>query len=267
MSEQQRVALITGGGRGIGFGCARVLAEQGWSLALNDRPESESLSQARDELAALGCDCLAIEADAFSRSGCESIVAQAVARFGRIDALISNPAWSVRQAFLDYDPDDFERVIRGTLIAGFHMSQLVAREMVQSERGGRIVFISSVQAEMPLANSVAYGAAKAGLNHLMRTLAVELAEHRIAVNVIEPGWIDTPGERIVFSADVIEREGANLPWGRLGTPRDIGLAAAFLVSPEADYITGAVLPVDGGFRYKDCRRDAAIPHQKPSSQP
>ena len=133
------------------------------------------------------------------------------------------------------------------------MGQLVARHMVERGGGGKIVFISSVQAEMPLARSAAYGAAKLGLNHMARTMAVELSEHRINVNVIEPGWIDTPGEHETFDEEVMRERGSKLPWGRLGTPDDIGKAAAFLSSDDADYITGSVLPVDGAFRFKDCR--------------
>ena len=162
-------------------------------------------------------------------------------------------------AFLDYDPELFERTIAGTLTSGFHMAQLVARHMVERGGGGRIVFISSVHAEMPQANSVAYNAAKAGLNHLMRTIAVELSPHRINVNAIEPGWIDTPGERATFSEEVIEREKEKLPWGRLGQPEEIGKAAAFLCSSDADYITGTVLPVDGCFRFKDSRAGELVP--------
>jgi glucose 1-dehydrogenase len=128
------------------------------------------------------------------------------------------------------------------------MSQLVARQFVAQGNGGKIVFISSVQGELPMANSVAYNAAKSGLNHMAATIATELSQHRINVNVIEPGWIDTPGERRTFSAERIEQEGPKLPWGRLGTPGDIGRAAAFLCSDSADYITGSVLVVDGGFR-------------------
>jgi glucose 1-dehydrogenase len=88
---------------------------------------------------------------------------------------------------------------------------------------------------------------------MMRTIAVELSPHRINVNAIEPGWIDTPGEHETFGSERIEHEAAGLPWQRLGTPADIGHAAAFLCSDEADYITGTILPVDGLFRYKDCR--------------
>jgi glucose 1-dehydrogenase len=130
--------------------------------------------------------------------------------------------------------------------------------MVETGGGGKILFISSVQALMPYARSVAYNAAKAGLNHMAQTIAVELAKHRINVNVIEPGWIDTPGEHLAFTEQTIIQEGEQLPWGRLGTPGDIGKAAAFLASDDADYITGAVLRVDGGFWFKDCRASEVI---------
>jgi glucose 1-dehydrogenase len=199
-----------------------------------------------------------VEADCFSRDGCTLLLDETLRRHGRIDILVSNPAYSQRCSFLTYEPELFERTLHGTLTAGFHMSQLVARQLVAQGGGGKIVFISSVQAELPIAGSVAYNAAKAGLNHMSATIATELAQHRINVNVIEPGWIDTPNERHTFSADTIAEEGAKLPWGRLGTPTDIGRAAAFLCSNDADYITGTVLVVDGGFRAKDWRAPPTV---------
>jgi glucose 1-dehydrogenase len=104
---------------------------------------------------------------------------------------------------------------------------------------------------MPYARSVAYNAANAGLNHMAFTIAREVAPYRINVNVIEPGWIDTPNERQYFRDEVVDRAGPTLPWGRLGTPTDIGKAVVFLCSDDADYITGAALRVDGGFLYKE----------------
>lgn len=259
MNLAGKVALVTGAGRGIGKGCALELAKNGADVVINDRPGSPDLAAAVEEVRGAGQVCHAIEMDAFSRDGCERLVAQTVDKCGRIDILISNPAYSRRGAFLEYPAEEFERTIAGTLTSGFHMSQLVARQMVEQGDGGKIVFISSVQGEMPIALSVAYGAAKAGLNHMMRTIAVELSPHRINVNAIEPGWIDTPGEHVAFSEEVIAEEGRRLPWGRLGTPEDIGKTAAFLSSDDADYITGAVLPVDGCFRFKDCRSEQIIP--------
>ena len=131
-------------------------------------------------------------------------------------------------------------------MSGFHMSQLVARHMVQKGGGGKIIFISSCHVHIPYARSLPYNAAKAGLNQMALTIAAELFPHRINVNVIEPGWIDTPGEHEAFGDELLAKAGATLPWGRLGTPEDIGKAAVFLASDDADYITGAALRVDGG---------------------
>ncbi|MCP4171380.1 MAG: SDR family oxidoreductase [Fuerstiella sp.] len=252
MKLSGKIALVTGAGRGIGRGCALELARGGADVVLNDRPGGEDVSIVLAEIQALGRQCHVVESDVFSRSGCEYLVEQTLRQVPRIDILVSNPAFSRRCAFLDYSPDIFEQTIAGTLVSGFHLSQLVARHMVASDVAGRIVFISSVQAEMPIALCAAYGAAKAGLNHMGRSIAVELAPHRINVNVIEPGWTDTPGEHATFGSDRVAEAGRQLPLGRMGTPEDIGRAATFLCSDDADYITGSVLAVDGLFRYKDC---------------
>ena len=258
MTLAGKIALVTGAGRGIGKGCAVQLARRGADVIINDRPGSPELEATALEIRSLGVTCHAIEADVFSRSGCERLLEAALEASDRIDILISNPAYSRRGAFLEYPPEEFERTINGTLTSGFHMSQLVARHMVARGCHGKIVFISSVQAQMPFSLCAPYGAAKAGLNHMMRSISVELAPYRINVNAIEPGWIDTPGEHITFSDETMAKEGDRLPWGRLGLPDDIGHAAAFLVSPEADYITGTVLPVDGCFRFKDCGPEKII---------
>lgn len=262
MDLSGKVALVTGAGRGIGRGCAIELAAANARLVINDRIADADLADTAAAIQRLGQGagatpgmrtCVSIGSDVFTRAGCEQLVTEAIRQVGQLDILVSNPAFGVRRPFLEYDPEDFERVVAATLTSGFHMCQLMARHLVERGCGGKIVLISSVQAEMPLAHSAAYNAAKAGLNHLAQTIAVELAPYRIHVNVIEPGWIDTPGEHLAFGTEMIRREGPKLPWGRLGTPADIGRAAAFLASDAADYITGAILPVDGGFRFKDCR--------------
>jgi glucose 1-dehydrogenase len=240
-------ALVTGAGRGIGRGCALELARAGADVAVNDRERNTEAEAVVAEIRALGRQAVLIEGDIFVRSSCERVVAQAVEKLGQIDILVSNPAFSRRGDFLDYDPETFEKVLQGTLTSGFHMSQLVAQQMVTQGRGGKIVFISSVHSRIPYTRSVAYNAAKSGLNHMALTIAAELAKHRINVNVIEPGWIDTPGEHETFGSEAIRQAAPELPWGRLGTPEDIGKAAAFLASADADYITGAALLVDGGF--------------------
>jgi len=240
-------ALVTGAARGIGRGCALEMARAGAEVAVNDRERSALAEAVVAEIQALGRRAVLVEGDVFTRSVCERVVSTALDALGRIDILLSNPAFSRRGTFLEYDPETFDRVLQGTLFGGFHMSQLVARHMVERGGGGKIVFVSSVHARVPYVRSVAYNAAKSGLNNMALTIAAELAPHRINVNVIEPGWIDTPGEHETFGAEKIRQTSPSLPWGRLGTPEDIGKAAVFLVSDDADYITGAALLVDGGF--------------------
>lgn len=244
-------ALVTGAARGIGRGCALELARAGANVAINDLERTAEGEATVAEIRALGRHAILVEGDAFEHDSCGEIVERTLEAFGRIDVLVSNPAYSRRVDFLDYPPETFHKVLQGTLAGGFSMSQAVARHMVARGGGGKIVFISSVHARRPFTRSVAYNAAKAGLNHMAFTIAAELLPHRINVNVIEPGWIDTPGEHETFGDAAIAQAGPTLPWGRLGTPQDIGKTAAFLASDDADYITGAAILVDGGFLLRD----------------
>ena len=253
MKLSGKTALVTGAARGIGQGCAIELAMAGADVAINDRertPQSESVVAL---IESLGRRSVLVEGDVFERASCERVVARAKDVLGSIDILVSNPAYQRRAEFLEFDPATFAKVLEGTLIGGFHMSQLVARHMVERGRGGKIIFISSCHVHIPYARSVAYNAAKAGLNNMALTIAGELYPHRINVNVIEPGWIDTPGEHEAFTDLALATAGKALPWGRLGTPEDIGKAAAFLASDDADYITGATLRVDGGILLQHAR--------------
>ena len=129
-----KTALVTGAGRGIGKGIALALAEAGADLVINDRPGSPDLESAAEQIRQSGCHCTTIEADAFSRTGCEQLAEQA----GDLDILVSNPAFSRRETFLDYPAELFEQTLQGTLVAGFHISQLVARRMVERGEGGKV---------------------------------------------------------------------------------------------------------------------------------
>ena len=246
MKLHNKKAFVTGAGRGIGRGCALELARAGADVVVNDLRPDGGLDTTVAEIKSLGRQCVAVPGDMFDRDSCSQVVEQAIRAFGHLDILVSNPAYSRRETFLNYDPEVFEKVIRGTLVAGFHVSQLVARHLVERGQGGKILFISSVHHRIPFARSVAYNAGKSGLINMAFTVANELAPHRINVNVIEPGWIDTPGEREAFGDAMIDQAGAGQVWGRLGTPADIGRAAAFLCSDDADFITGTSLLVDGG---------------------
>ena len=241
-----KTALVTGAARGIGRGCALELARAGADVAINDRERTPQAEAVVAEIQGLGRHAVLIEGNVFQRPRARASLTGRSMRLGRVDIFVSNPALQRRADFLDFDPETFAKVIEGTLAGGFHMSQLVARHMVERGGGGKIVFISSCHVHIPYARSVAYNAGKGGLNQMAFTIAAELYPHRINVNVIEPGWIDTPGEHEAFGDELMAKAGSALPWGRFGTPEDIGKAAVFLASDDADYITGAALRVDGG---------------------
>lgn len=247
MRFQDRVAIVTGAGRGIGRAIAVRLAREGASVVCNDlAPESAASTAA--EITALGGGRrgVAIAADVADRAAMERLFDAAWREFGRLDVAVANAALSIRKPTVELEPDEVRRVIDVTQHGTFHTCQLAARRMLAQGRGGRIVVIGSIHAQRPFANAAPYNMAKAAIAHLAATMAVELAAARIAVNVIDPGWIDTPGERAFFTEAQIRDDGARLPWGRIGTPDDIAAAAAFLASAEADYVTGTVLRVDGG---------------------
>lgn len=241
-----KIAFVTGAARGIGQGCALELARAGADVVINDRGRKAEAEATVQQIRELGRRAAWVEGDVFQRASCERVVAEAIQAFGGIDILVSNPAFSRRAKFLDYAPETFEQTIQGTLTSGFHVTQLVARQMVSQQRRGKIVLISSLHARIPYVGSVAYNAAKTGLIAMAKTIASELMEYRINVNVIEPGWIDTPGEHETFGSQAIAEMAPQLPWGRLGTIHEIGRVAAFLSSDDADYITGSSLLVDGG---------------------
>ena len=181
---------------------------------------------------------------------------------------MSNPAFSRRGDFLDYDPDVFEKVLKGTLFGGFHMSQLVARHMVARGGGGKIVFVSSVHARIPFARSVAYNAAKIGLTHMARTIAAELLPHRINVNVIEPGWIDTPGEHATFGSET-DRAGRPDRCRGAGSARPRTSAARRRSSARTTPTTSPArkLVVDGGLCLRGAGGASATeqPQRRPDS--
>lgn len=249
-----KIALVTGGARGIGRGIAVCLAEEGADVILVDRSPGDAAKEAADAIEALGQKALVLSADVADREAMQEVFAESVAKFGRIDIAVANAGYSVRELTIDAHWEDVLRTIEVTQFGVYHMCQLAAQQMVKQREGsgvtgcgGKIIITGSIHEQMPVATSAPYNMAKAAVNHLCRTLANELAEYRINVNTINPGWIDTPGERRYVSEDTIREEGKKLPWGRMGTPEDIGRAAAFLASDDADYITGTSLKVDGGF--------------------
>jgi len=245
-----KTALITGASRGIGRGIALCLAAEGADVVVNYRTHPDEAQSVADEIVDMGRQAMIWQADVADRSALEGMFAGAVERFGRLDVVVANAAYSVREPVLEAAWENVRRTIDVTQLGVFHTCQLAAQQMVKQPLAGcsrgKIVIISSVHEEMAFALSAAYNMSKAAINHLARTMAIELAPHRINVNVVNPGWIDTPGERSYFSEEQIREGGKRIPWGRIGIPEDIGKAVAYLASDDADYATGSVLRVDGG---------------------
>jgi len=241
-----KVALITGSSRGIGRGCALEMARAGADIAVNYRTHPDEAEAVAEEIRSMGRQALVVGADVADRSAVENLVNTTIDEFGHLDIVVCNAAYSKREPFLEMSIEGMQRTLDVTLWGVFHVAQASARQMVEQGRGGCLLFISSVHAFIPVPTSLAYNAAKAGLNHMGATIANELTPHHIRVNTIEPGWIDTPGERNYATEEEIQEGGQKLPWGRMGSIEDIGRAATFLCSDAADYITGSVLRVDGG---------------------
>ena len=245
-----KVAIVTGSSHGIGRGIAAQMGRSGANVTVNCRSHLTDAEEVATEIRDAGSDALVCQGDASDRAVIDQMVETTVEEFGRLDIVVSNAYYSKRQPFLELDLEGARRTIDVTFWSAFHLAQAGAQQMAKQGDGGAILFISSVLAELPMSTSLTYCAAKAGINQMSAVIAKELASQNIRSNAINPGWIDTPGERQFMTEEDIQREGQKLPLGRLGTAEDIGKTAAFLCSDAASYITGAVVQVDGGYWFK-----------------
>jgi glucose 1-dehydrogenase len=246
-----KVALITGASLGIGRGIALCLAREGADVVVNYRIHHAEAEVVAGEIEALGRQALVWQADVADRDAVTRMVIGAVDHFGKLDVAVANAAMSIREPVVEAKWEHVQNTLNVTQFGVFHTCQLAAQQMVKQPLNGRsrgkIVIISSIHEEIAFPTSAAYNMAKAAINHLARTMAAELASARININVVNPGWIDTPGERKFYSEAELAEAGKRIPWGRIGAPEDIGKAVAYLASDDADYVTGSVLRVDGGF--------------------
>lgn len=242
-----KIALITGGNRGIGRGCAEALAAAGASVAFTWRSHEDEAKQVVARIEQAGGKAMTVQADVSKREEIENAVQRTVETFGGLDIAVANAASSRRKAFLTADVEGVARTWDVCLWGTFHLFQLAANRMVEQGRGGRLICISSIMGEFPFSGAVDYCTAKAATIHMTRCIAAELAEHYITSNVITPGWTDTPGERAFTSEEEIRKKEKDLPWGRMGSIQEIGAAALYLASPAGEYVTGEVLRVDGGY--------------------
>ncbi|MEE3032561.1 MAG: SDR family oxidoreductase [Planctomycetota bacterium] len=243
-----QVAVVTGAGRGIGRAIALEVARAGADVAVNDLPESQTLQSVVQECQALGVRSMAMPADLGDRQQVEDGIDQVVERLGGLDVAISNAAYSDRELFHEADLSGFERTIQVTMWGPFYLVRAAARHMIAQNRGGSIVIVSSTHATRPIPGAMAYNMSKAAVEQMAKTAATELTEHRIRVNALRPGWVDTPGERKFFTEENLENLGSGLPMGRLGKPEEIAHGAVFLCDPASESINGSVLTMDGGIQ-------------------
>lgn len=253
---QDKIALVTGAAQGIGRAIALKLAQEGAHVVVNDFKEMAVADSVAAEIRSLGRNAVTHQADVSDRDAVRAMFDAAVDQFGRLDIVVSNAATSVRQPVIEADWAGVQRTIEVVQFGAYNVCQMAAQQMVQQELNqkdgsgrsrGKIALIGSIMGEFSAPTSAPYSMSKAALMTFTKTLAAELTEHRINVNIVNPGWIDTPGERNFSTEEDIAAAGPAMPWGRLGLPEDIANAVAFLCSDEADYITGSTLRVDGGY--------------------
>jgi len=246
MNLKGRNALVTGASRGIGRGCAVEMARAGANVAINYFSHTEEAEEVAAEIRSFGGKALILQGDVSNQQRVEEMVAETAAAFGSLDLFVSNAVYSDRQLMLEADLTGFRRTIDVGMWGAFYGLRGAAIQMVKQGNGGSIVIISSPHAVIPIPTAMAYNMAKAAIDHMARTAAIELAPHRIRVNIVHPGWIDTPGERKFFTEEQLAAGGAKLPWKRLGRPDEIGKSVAFILSDDAEYMTGGTVTVDGG---------------------
>jgi 2-deoxy-D-gluconate 3-dehydrogenase len=242
-----RVAIVTGGNGGIGLGMAEGLATAGASLVIAGRNADKNAS-AGAALRRAGGKAIAVEADVTDEASCQALVAAAVKEFGRLDILVNNAGINIRKRPEDYALADWNAVIATNLTSALLCAQAAYPEMKRAG-GGKVINIGSMMSIFGAAYAVAYGASKGGIVQLTRGLAAAWAKDNIQVNAVLPGWIDTDLTQRAREEvpGLHERVLARTPAGRWGARQDMAGIAVFLASDASDFVTGAAIPVDGGY--------------------
>ena len=244
MKLEGRVALVTGGSRGIGKGIVESFAREGAKVAFVFHSSQQAADELAAELTSAGGEVLAIQADVANKEQADAAVEQVLEKWEKVDILVNNAGIIKDGLLATMEPDKWQSVIDTNLGSVYNFCHAVMRPMM-SQRYGRIVNVSSVSAEYGNQGQVNYAASKGGIQGLTRCLATEVGKRNITVNAIAPGFISTDMTEDIRNAAEGEIK-KRIPVRRLGEPDDIAAAAVFLASDDAAYITGHVLTVDGG---------------------
>ena len=239
-----KLALITGGTRGIGKQIALTLAKEGYDIAINYRAENDDLKITKEEIESNNVNCFAVQGDVTKFEDCEKFVKQIVEEFGNIDVLVNNAGITRDTLLMRMKEDDFKQVIDTNLVGTFNVTKNVISYMMKA-RNGRIINISSVVGISGNAGQTNYAASKAGIIGFTKSLAKEVASRNITVNAVAPGFIDTQ-MTAVLKEDIKEEIARKIPLKRMGTPQDVANVVKFLASSDSSYITGQVIHIDGG---------------------
>lgn len=242
MEFTDKVAIVTGGARGIGRAVAMEFARCGAKVALMDLKASD-MEGTVSEIAALGAEVMAVAADVSSKEQVDAAIQQIINRFGRVDVLVNNAGYMERATVEESTPDHWQRMLNINLVGPVYCSQAVIPTMKKT--GGAIINCASILGTFPNTASAAYGAAKLGVVLLTRVMAAELAPYGIRVNCYSPGVANT-----AFAADVIKNRGASkvkqIALHRFGEPEDLAKVIRFFASDDAGYVTGQTIAIDGG---------------------
>jgi NAD(P)-dependent dehydrogenase (short-subunit alcohol dehydrogenase family) len=242
---KNKTAIVTGAAKGIGHGIALALAKEGANVVLGDLDMEANENSAKEIESVTNSKCIAIKCDVSKKEDVDNIVKAALEKFGALDILVNNAGIFPYSSFFEMNEADWDKVINVNLKSVFLCSQAAAKVM---KEGSKIVSISSIASLVGFESLTHYCASKGGINGFTRALALELAHKKINVNAVAPGGISTPGaDWESMSEDQLKQTLSQIPWGRIGSPEDIANAVVYLASPGADYVTGQVIVVDGGW--------------------
>lgn len=247
MKLQNRVAVVTGAASGIGKAIATTMAREGASVVIDYVGDPAGANGVVQAIQAAGGKSVAVSADVSNPGQVNELIQKTVGAFGRLDIFVNNAGIEYKHPFPEFPFDLWQKVIAVDLTGPFLCAQAAAKIMIRQGSGGRIINISSVHEDLPMPTNAPYCAAKGGLRMLMRTIAVELAPHKITVNNIAPGAIFTPIDADVEANRSIEGKlMAEIPLGRWGKPEEVADLAVFIASDSAAYCTGGTFFIDGG---------------------